>query len=136
MRDAAIRVARWIIGAVFVAAALAKIGGLEAFALQVHNFRMMPLALENLAAITVPWIELVAGLSLILGIHARSGALIATVLMTVFVVAVGAAMVRGLDIECGCFGTADATRVGVAKLLQNLALLAVAVVASARGEEA
>jgi hypothetical protein len=35
-------------------------------------------------------------------------------------------MARGLDFECGCFGTADHTRVGAFKLAQNLAMLAVA----------
>lgn len=136
MRSGVVRVARWIVGAVFVIAALAKIGGLEAFALQVHNFRMMPMALENLVAMTFPWVELVAGLSLILGIRGRSGAFVAAAMMAAFVVAVAVAMARGLDIECGCFGTADATRVGVGKLLQNLGLLAISLVASGRGPEA
>ena len=136
MRTGVVRVAQWIVGGVFVLAALAKIGGLDAFALQVHNFRMMPMALENLVAMTFPWIELVAGLSMILGIRPRSGAFVAAAMMAAFVVTVAVAMARGLDIECGCFGTADATRVGVSKLLQNLGLLGISLVASGRRPEA
>ena len=53
-------------------------------------------------------------------------------LMAVFTLAVLAALVRGLDIECGCFGTADASQVGVVKVLENLGMLALAVLASLR----
>ena len=118
-----IRTCRIIMGVVFIVAALAKIGDVAAFSTQIHNFRMMPIGLENLVAMILPWIELLAGLSLLLGIRPRSGGLIVTVLMAVFLVAVAVALGRGLDIECGCFGTADATRVGLSKLTQNLVML-------------
>jgi uncharacterized membrane protein YphA (DoxX/SURF4 family) len=120
------------IGLLFAAAALAKLGDLHSFAEEVHNFRMMPVAIENVVAMTLPWIELVAALALILGIRPRSGALVAACMMAVFTVAVGVAMARGLDIECGCFGTADGTRVGLVKLLENSGMLAMAAVGSLR----
>jgi hypothetical protein len=46
--------------------------------------------------------------------------------------AVASAVTRGLDFECGCFGTSDASRVGPTKLLENLAMLAVAWIATLR----
>ena len=52
--------------------------------------------------------------------------------MTVFTVAVSLAVARKLDIECGCFGTADASRVGGLKLLENVLLTGAALVASLR----
>jgi len=127
-----VRVAQYGIGLIFIASCLAKIGGLEIFAEQVHNFRMSPIVLENLVAMTLPWIELVAGLALLLGFHARAGAVISAVLMVAFTFIVGVALVRGIDVECGCFGTADATRVGVTKMLENIGMTALAVVASLR----
>ena len=69
-------------------------------------------------------------MALILGIRARSGGVAVTAMMAVFVVAVAQAVARGLDIECGCFGTADAAQVGVSKLLTNIGLLAISVVAT------
>ncbi len=120
------------IGLLFAAAALAKLGDLHSFQEEIHNFKILPVAVENLAAMTLPWIELVAALALILGIRARSGALVAASLMAVFLVAVVVAMARGLDIECGCFGTADGTRVGLLKLLENSGMLALAAVGSLR----
>lgn len=127
---AAVVVARLFIGLVFLAAALAKIGDLATFASQIHNFRLAPIWAEHLVAMTLPWIELVAGLCLVLGIRPRGGAVVVTVLMAVFTLAVGQALARNLDIECGCFGTADASQVGWTKLIQNVGLLAVSWVAT------
>jgi uncharacterized membrane protein YphA (DoxX/SURF4 family) len=129
---ATIRTAQVVIGVLLAVAALAKLGDVKAFALQVHNFRILPVALENLVAITLPWIELVAALALMLGVRARSGGYVATALMAVFTVAVVAAVARGLDFECGCFGTADSTRVGGTKIAQNLGMLAVACMSAVR----
>lgn len=116
-------------GIVFAWAGLAKIGDPAAFAEQVHNFRLVPVFAENLVAMTLPWIELVTALALLAGIRARDGAILASAALAVFTLAVIAALARGLDIECGCFGTSDASRVGLTKVASNLVLVAVAVVA-------
>jgi len=128
----AVRGARLIIGALFAAAALAKIGDPGSFAAQLHNFRLLPIALENLVAVTLPWIELVAALALIFGVRARAGAALATAMLAVFTVAVLSALARDLDIECGCFGTNDATRVGWVKVTQNLGMVALAALGTVR----
>jgi uncharacterized membrane protein YphA (DoxX/SURF4 family) len=120
------------VGLVFLVAALAKIGDGATFARQIHHFRLVPFGLENLLGITLPWIELVAALAILLRLEPRAGSVVVAGLMGLFVIVVGVAVARGLDIECGCFGTADASRVGTAKLLENLGLLALAVVASRR----
>jgi uncharacterized membrane protein YphA (DoxX/SURF4 family) len=127
-----VRVAQIVIGALMGWAALAKLGNLAKFAEQVHNFRVLPIAAENLVAMTLPWIELVAALSLVLGVRARSGGVVVSALLTVFTAGVISAVARGLDFECGCFGTSDATRVGWVKILANLGMLALALLASAR----
>jgi len=128
-----IRVSQIAIGVLMAWAGMAKIGDLRGFAEQLHNFRMMPVPIENLIAISLPWIELVAALALIFGVRARAGALLAGALLATFTVAVLVAMLRGLDIECGCFGTHDATRVGWVKIGQNRAMRALAWVGSIRG---
>jgi putative oxidoreductase len=127
-----IRVCQLLIGLLFALAALGKLGDLQSFAVEVHNFRLMPLAVEHLVAMTLPWVELVAALALLLGVRARSGAMVAAALMSLFTIAVLIAMARGLDIECGCFGTADGTRVGGVKFLENAGMLALAAVGSLR----
>jgi putative oxidoreductase len=123
-------VAQIWIGLVFLAAALGKIGDPATFAKQIHYFRLLPGGFENTIAIMLPWIELIAALSLLLRAHPRSGGLVTAGLMGLFVVVVAIALARRLDIECGCFGTSDAGRVGAAKLLENFGLLALAAIAS------
>jgi uncharacterized membrane protein YphA (DoxX/SURF4 family) len=125
---------RIVIGALFIYAALAKIGAAQPFALQIENYDILPVGYENLAAIVLPWIELVAGLTLVFGVWARSAAWVAVALMGVFTLAVGVAMARGLNVECGCFGSGDATRVGLPKLIENLVMTGLALVGSARLE--
>jgi putative oxidoreductase len=127
-----IRISRIVLAVVFLIAALAKLGDLNAFAEQLHNFRMVPVFSENLLAMCLPWVELLAGLAMIFNLRARAASVLLTVLLAVFTVSVLLAMGRGLDFECGCFGTADSTRVGVAKVLQNTGLLLVGAVASLR----
>jgi putative oxidoreductase len=120
------------VGIVFVVAALSKIGDPAAFATQIHHFRIAPIATEHLIALTLPWVELLAGLGLVLDVRARAGAWLSAAMMAAFTLMVASAMARHLDFECGCFGTADATRVGLKKLLENLALTGAALIAAAR----
>ena len=126
----AVRACQLVIGAIFAVSALAKLGDMQAFATQVHYFQMIPHSTENLLAMLLPWVELSTGLALILGIRRRAGAVLAAAMMTVFTLAIVTALVRGLDIECGCFGTADGAEVGLKKLAENVGMLAVALVAS------
>jgi len=127
-----IRVCRIGIGLVMLAAALGKIGDPTAFSAQIHHYRLVPVGAENLLAVLLPWVELLAGLALVLGPHARSGAWLSVAMLAVFTLAVGTAVARGLDIECGCFGTADASHVGGMKLAENLLLTGAALIASLR----
>jgi uncharacterized membrane protein YphA (DoxX/SURF4 family) len=128
-RRVVVRSAQIVVGVLLAWAALAKLGDIPALARDIHQFRLLPIAGENLLAMVLPWIELTAALSLLLGIRSRAGAVVAASLMAVFTTTVALALVRGLSIECGCFGTASAWRIGTAKLFENLAILAVAAVA-------
>jgi putative oxidoreductase len=126
------RGAQLILGVLFLLAALAKIVDLTSLAREVHNFHIVPFWSEHLVAMTLPWVELVAGLALVLGIRPRAGAWVAGALLAGFTAGVALAMARGLDFHCGCFGTADATRIGWSKLGENLGMLALAALGSLR----
>ena len=126
---ASVRIAQLAIGLVFLAAALAKIGDLAYFAQQVHNFRIAPIWSENLVAMTLPWIELVTGLALVVGPRRRAGALVLLALMVFFTFAVGSAWARGLDFTCGCFGKASAAGIGARKFFENVGLTLLAAIA-------
>lgn len=117
---------RFVVGGLFVYAGLVKIIEPAVFATDVANFRLLPHVLVHLVAITLPWIEVVAGLLLVCGVWPRASALVLTGLMLVFLAGIGQALVRGLDIRCGCFGTVEGRKVGFSVLAQDVALLTMA----------
>lgn len=129
---AVMRVTRITVGLVFVIAALAKIGDVAWFAQQLQNYRIAPAWSENALAIVMPWIELLAGLALVLGVRARAGGAVALALMIVFTLAVAAAWARGLDFRCGCFGKVGASSIGAQKFAENLGFTLLAALAARR----
>jgi len=96
------------------------------FAEDVLNYRVPPRSFNHLVAITLPWIELLAGALLVLGIWARPSALVIGLMLVVFLLAIGQAVARGLNIECGCFGTVEGRKVGLVALAEDTVMLATA----------
>jgi uncharacterized membrane protein YphA (DoxX/SURF4 family) len=98
------------LGLFFVAAALPKLVDPPSFAHMIYNYRLVPGALVNLMALVMPWLELLAGLALILGIWTRTSAGLVGALLLVFLVAISLNLARGNAIDCGCFDVAQANR--------------------------
>lgn len=113
---------RVLIGFIFIFAGVEKIVEQESFAISIENYRILPIALINIVAITLPWVEVVAGILLIFGISIKENIVIINSLLLLFVFLIITAVLRGLDIDCGCFGTADGQKVGLLKILENTGL--------------
>lgn len=115
---------RTILGLVFVIASIDKVADPVAFAGSIGNYKLLSPSIVLIIATVLPWVELLCGLGLILGAYWRGSALLSFVMLTVFTLAVGIAMARGLDISCGCF-TQDPNvgKVGWWKVGENLLLL-------------
>lgn len=105
-------------------AALTKMAATWPFAEGIANYRMLPAQANQLLAVTLPWIEISCGLLLLAGLWTRAAAALSGGLFLTFSIALGVALLRGLDIECGCFGTGSGAKAGVAGLLIDLAALA------------
>lgn len=124
-----------VVGGVFVYASLDKIAKPPDFARILYHYQVIgpsatiPPLVPNLVAVILPWVELLIGLGLIVGVLRRESAAIAAVLLVVFVGAVGSALYRGIDIEnCGCFAvTGEGRKAGAKLILSDLALLAASV---------
>ncbi len=97
--------ARLYLGYVFIAACIHKIAHPGSFALDIATYDILPLSLLNLMAITLPWIELAAGVMLVAGFRVRGAALAVTGMMAMFIVAIIVALAKGLDMSCGCFAS-------------------------------
>ena len=117
---------RLALGGIFIAAGVVKIINPAAFASDISNYRMLPHEWINLLAITLPWVEVIAGGLLIVGIWKRTNALLITLMLVVFLVAIGQAVARNLNIECGCFGTVGGRKVGLIAIAEDVAMLAAA----------
>lgn len=97
-------VLRLVIGGVFLYAAVEKVLHPGAFAIAVRGYKLIPFSLSNLFAIALSWSELVAATFLILGIFTRKAASALFILLLVFMAAISTVLVRGMVIDCGCFG--------------------------------
>jgi uncharacterized membrane protein YkgB len=71
----------------------------------IQAYQVLPSAAEVLVAQIFPWVELIVGIFVFLGLWTMWSLRAAAVLFGVFVVVVGQALIRGLPLEnCGCFG--------------------------------
>ncbi len=120
--------ARWYLGLLFVGACLHKITDPRAFAIDIATYDILPLVLVNLAAITLPWVELAAGCQLLVGWRVRTAALLVAGMMVFFLVALVIALARGLDMSCGCFASQGAEEDPISRLtvLRDLVWLGLA----------
>lgn len=91
------------LGLVFVYAGVLKIRDPIAFAGSVAAYKLLPYFLNYLVAATIPWVELTCGLLLIVGYRIRAAAGITAAMNILFIVLLASTIVRGLDIDCGCF---------------------------------
>jgi len=126
--DLGVLACRWLVGAVFLYACLDKLLHPGAFAQNIANYRLVPMALLHPLAWLLPVVEAVTGLALVAGWLPRGAALLAALMTMVFIAAIGSALVRDLDISCGCFHTDSGHAVGRDLLLRDVGLLAVALV--------
>jgi uncharacterized membrane protein YphA (DoxX/SURF4 family) len=119
---------RVALGAVFVYAAVGKIAQPAEFARQVDNYRLLPYFAVVLTAMVLPWLELLCGMGLILRRWVKGSALLITIMLVVFTVGLVSALVRGLDISCGCFSlSGEASKVSLWRVVEDLVMLAAAV---------
>lgn len=115
---------RLVLGVTFIYASLDKIAHPEQFARIIYNYKILPHFLINIFAVTLPWVEFLAGLFLILGIFTQSASLLICFLLMVFVFAISINLFRGIDLNCGCFTTdPDAKKEGISLLFQDFLFL-------------
>jgi putative oxidoreductase len=96
---------RLYLGGVFLVACWHKILHPGIFALDVATYQLLPLELINLQALILPWVELLAGIMLVIGFRTRAAALLINLMMVSFILALAWALWLGLDMGCGCFAS-------------------------------
>lgn len=94
-----------MVGGVFIWAGLLKIFDPLGFAQGIANYKAFPLGMSFFPALLLPWIEVICGFFLIFGIFLKASAILLSGFLTVFLVLIVVTILRGLDIDCGCFGS-------------------------------
>ncbi len=114
---------RLFIGGMFVYAAWSKVMEPSGFAMAVRGYKLIPFSLSNLFALCVSWSELVAGIMLILGIYPRKAAGAIAILLVMFIIAITTTLVRGMVVDCGCFGKEGGSSTSWLLIVRNVGLL-------------
>lgn len=96
---------RWYLGGIFVYACSYKILNPGSFAVEIATYQILPTQLINLQALILPWVELAAGLMLILGFRTRAAALLISGMLAMFTFAMVVALLNGIETSCGCFAS-------------------------------
>lgn len=110
---------RSLIGGLFIYAGVGKIIAPFEFAVAISNYDLVPIRIIGIIAVTLPWIEVFAGLGLLLGVRIKACSLIISSLLVVFISLIIVTYLRGLDIECGCFSGIE-RRIGLLVIIEDL----------------
>ena len=102
-------VLRVALGAIFVYSAWTKLKDSWAlFAMAVDSYQVLPLWGVQLVARTLPWAELLIGVLLIVGRWMRVATVVCSLLLLLFFGLMVRAHLKGMEINCGCFGPGEA----------------------------
>ena len=126
---------RFFIGFIFIFGGVEKIADPAGFSDAVSNYKLFPLFSINFIAIFIPWLELFSGVLLLFGIWLKENTFLINALLSAFIFIVAIALLRGLDIDCGCFGTKFAQKVGLLKIGENIILMLLTYVLYKFGKE-
>ncbi|MDZ4695895.1 MAG: MauE/DoxX family redox-associated membrane protein, partial [Deltaproteobacteria bacterium] len=110
----------------FVVAGVLKLDDPSRFALEIANYQLFPV-LAPFVAIGMPATEIVVGLGLVFlpKLWRQAAATLLAAMMAIFLFAVSSALVRNVNIDCGCFGGSESP-IGPWTVVRNVVLLALA----------
>ena len=115
---------RWILGSIFIYASWDKLQHPADFAQAVYNYQILPEIGINLFAIILPWMELICGILLVIGLYRKGSILLLNMLLITFFVAMTINLFRGLEIGCGCFSVSNTEdKISISYLLRDLVMI-------------
>ncbi len=100
-------VSRFVLGGVFLFAGVTKVFDAGGLASSIRSYELaLPEWFISLSAYGLPYLEILIGLYLIVGLFTKFSAWATNAMMGVFILALLQGVLRGLEIDCGCFGGA------------------------------
>ncbi len=119
---------RLLLGGLLVAAGALKAGDPSSLAANIAAFRLLPAAIVGPLALALPYLELMLGGYLIVGLFTRVAATLATFEFLSYAAVIASAVVRRIPAGCGCFGPRDTALADWPHVVLDLALAAASAV--------
>lgn len=115
---------RLALGVLFLLSSIPKTRHPYAYLESVYGYQLVSAKLGMLVAIVVPWAELIVALCLLAGVFVGGALLLTAFMGAVFTFANCWAVLHGLAVSCGCFGTdAGASPVGLKTVALSSAVM-------------
>lgn len=124
---------RVVLGAILIAAGVAKIGHFGRFATEIAAFRLLPQPVIAPLAVLLPFVEVLVGIALLLRILPNAASWTAVVLFAGYDAAVASAAARGMSVDCGCFGPNDASTTSWGEAARDALFLVLALLVACAG---
>ncbi len=119
---------RVVLAVIFLWSGIEKITHLELFYEAASNYQILPPVLTRFYSAMLPWLEVLCGFYLLIGLFTRQIAVLTSLLILSFIIALSSALMSGESFDCGCFlGGTEPTPVSPAMLVRNVFLLAAAI---------
>ena len=124
---------RFALGGLFIYASLDKIQNPQKFSDLIDNFHVTPILVNNIFALTLPWVELIIGIGLISGIYMDAVLYLTILLLVWFIFILAQAVIRGIDTHCGCFkvdevSTTDFRGLLIKRIFEDVVFLGMALI--------
>ena len=97
---------RIIIAGVFLYAAVPKILNPQEFYLNILGYNFIQGTPAKLVALWLPWAELIAAIGIIFNVWMQANLRLIQAMLSGFIILLILTLIRGIDADCGCFGSA------------------------------
>jgi len=118
---------RLVTGGVFIVSSMSKLPMQSRFVEVVQSFHLLPYPLTVAYGLVLPWVELLVGCYLVLGILVKPGAIITILMCISFLIANISSVIRGEYYCPDCFGELFALSVTQAMTIDILIIIGAAV---------
>lgn len=96
---------RVVLGTIWIVAGTTKLGKIASTTQSIEAYQIFSFEWARFLATIIGPTEIVGGMLLVLGVFVRACSAVSLVVLVLFVTGHVQALIRGLSIDCGCFGT-------------------------------